>query len=330
MTIAIYNTYCGSLNSGDAIIMDAVSQQLDLLFPYTHKVSYPTHYPLSYKAIRKIRKSELCFVGGTNLLSSEIYFRSKKNQWTIGHIGASILKKRSILFGCGWKNYQKPSNFKSRIFYKTALSDSLIHSVRDNYSKTKMQDMGIMNVINTGCPTLWSLTPSHCNDIPKEKAHNVIFTLTDYRKAPKADIKFIRLLFSLYKNIFFWVQGSKDLEYLKSLELNDDYNRIKLIGPSLSNFDQLLLSSEDLDYVGTRLHAGIRAMQKKCRSIIIGVDNRALEKKTDFNLAVVDRNNIEELYRTITTPFKTEIKLPYDEIETWKAQFNPSITTFAS
>ena len=49
------------------------------------------------------------------------------------------------------------------------------------------------------------------------------------------------------------------------------------MSPTLEAFDNLLESEIDLDYIGTRLHAGIRAIQKKRRSIIIGVDNRALE-----------------------------------------------------
>ena len=51
--------------------------------------------------------------------------------------------------------------------------------------------------------------------------------------------------------------------------------------------------SENIDYVGTRLHAGIRALQHKKRTIIIGIDNRAIEKAKDFNLTVIDRKNIK-------------------------------------
>jgi polysaccharide pyruvyl transferase WcaK-like protein len=327
MTIAIYDTYCGSLNSGDAIIMDAISQHLDLLFPYLHKVSYPTHYPLSLKAIRKIKKSNICFVGGTNLLTSQVHLRSKKNQWSIGHLGAIFIKQHSVLLGCGWKNYQNLHDLKSKIFYKTILSKKYFHSVRDNYSKKKMKELGFLNVINTGCPTLWNLTPSHCNTIPKTKAKNVVFTLTDYRKNPELDKKFIHIISSLYDKVYFWAQGANDLEYLHHLTLNKPQKTITLLGPSLPQYDHFLLNTKDIDYVGTRLHAGIRAMQSQHRSIIIGIDNRAIEKKIDFNLVVVDRENIGQLSKTITAPFKTEIKLPTTEIESWKAQFNqPNLT----
>lgn len=322
MSIAVYDSYCGSLNSGDAIIMDAIYAQMSELFPYEHKVAYPTHYPLSYKAIRRIKKSRLCFVGGTNLLSSSIRFRSKKNQWAIGHIGAFVLKKRPILLGCGWKNYQHKSTIKSRIFYQTILSDNFLHSVRDSYSEKKLKDLGISNVINTGCPTLWTLTKDHCAEITQDKSDNVVFTLTDYRKDADADREMIRLLFSLYNKLYVWLQGANDYAYLRSLLNDNELEKIEMIGPTLSEYDLLLDTVAHLDYVGTRLHAGIRAMQKKRRAIIIGVDNRATEKQVDFNLAVVERGNLEKLSELINNAFATQIRLPNENITAWKAQFS--------
>ena len=76
-----------------------------------------------------------------------------------------------------------------------------------------------------------------------------------------------------------------------------------------------------VDYVGTRLHGGIRALQKNIRTIIIGVDNRALEKKKDFHLPVIDRNEIEDLEYLIQKDYKLDIKLPNDNINKFKKSF---------
>jgi len=76
-----------------------------------------------------------------------------------------------------------------------------------------------------------------------------------------------------------------------------------------------------LDYVGTRLHAGIRALQKSRRTIIIGIDNRSLEKAKDFDITVVERKNLNGLKSRIKKPFTTRIKLPKKEIQRWKSQF---------
>lgn len=329
MTIAIYDTYCGSLNSGDAIIMDAITEQLNLLFPHEHKVRYPTHYPLSGKAIRRIKKSSMIFVGGTNLLSSNIFLRGKKNQWAIGQIGAMMLKEHAILFGCGWKNYQEPSSKIARLFYKTILSSRYIHSVRDSYTEKKIRELGIDNVVNTGCPTLWKLTPAHCASIPTDKADRVVFTITDYRRNPAADSQMIMTLLSLYDKVHFWMQGSNDLTYLNTLVGRAELNKIELVGPALSEYDALLSSGQTLDYIGTRLHAAIRALQHKHRSIIIGVDNRALEKRSDFNLTVLEREKIETLADLVTSPVHTRLALPIETINSWRRQFNPSIADIA-
>ena len=321
MTIAVYDTHCGSLNSGDAIIMDAVLQVLDELFPLKHKVSYPTHYALSISAIKKIKKSYLSFVGGSNLLSSTLSWKSRKNQWSINYIGANILKNHAVLLGCGWKGYQPTNSLMSKIFYKTILSYNYNHSVRDSYTEKKFIQMGLLNVINTGCPTMWGLTQDHCLSVPSQKSVDVIFTLTDYRRDPIDDFKMIKLLENRYRRLYFWAQGSNDLKYLCDLISSNDLSKIKLIGPSLFSYDHILKNIESIDYVGTRLHAGIRAIQMRRRAIIIGVDNRAVEKRKDFNLHVIDRGDLKALDQSISNTFDTRLLVPFDKIKKWKSQF---------
>lgn len=83
-----------------------------------------------------------------------------------------------------------------------------------------------------------------------------------------------------------------------------------------------LLTSDDMDFVGTRLHAGIKALQNKKRSIIIGVDNRAIEKQKDFNLTVISRDKLkEQLADKVNSNFSTEINIPTENIREWKTQF---------
>ena len=84
---------------------------------------------------------------------------------------------------------------------------------------------------------------------------------------------------------------------------------------------KILESDLELDYIGTRLHAGIRAMQKRRRSIIISIDNRAREMGKDYNLNVIEREDIENLEEYLLSEFKTDIKLNLDNIKKWKEQF---------
>ena len=80
-------------------------------------------------------------------------------------------------------------------------------------------------------------------------------------------------------------------------------------------------------YVGTRLHAGIHAMNRKVRSVILAVDNRAIEMGRDFNLPVIRREELEEkLQERIYGSWNTQIKIPVDSIVKWKKQFKMQVT----
>ena len=115
------------------------------------------------------------------------------------------------------------------------------------------------------------------------------------------------------------MQGSGDLDYLNQLDSMDD---IEIIPGNLASYDSLLQDSTiDLDFVGTRLHAGVRAIQNKRRSIILGIDNRAEEKKKDLNLNVLSRSKISELENMINSDFETKINLNQHNIDSWRNQF---------
>ena len=102
---------------------------------------------------------------------------------------------------------------------------------------------------------------------------------------------------------------------------NDDNNPIELVSPEVQSFDSLL-EKEDIDYVGTRLHAGIRALQHKRRTIIISIDNRAKEMDKSFNLPILERESINDLEDMIRSDFRTNIHVPEDKIIEWKKQFD--------
>lgn len=315
--IVIFDTSVGSLNLGDEIILDSVKKELNNIFKHnTMFINLPTHERISRYSHKIIKESCYSFVAGTNLLSSRHYI-IRENQWNI-NLMDSIKFSNVILMGVGWSDYQQNPNYLTKLIYRNALSKRYFHSVRDNYTKNKLESIGIKNVYNTGCPTIWGLTSDHCKEIPSEKADNVVFTLTDYRKDPKNDKEMIDILKKNYDKLFFWIQGSNDFEYIKTL-INT--NSIEFIDPNLKSFDELLDSEKDLDYIGTRLHAGIRAMQKKRRSIIIGVDNRALEMAKDFNINVIKRSELYKMENYIKKKIYTNIKLDLNTINAWKNQF---------
>ncbi|HJR34009.1 MAG TPA: hypothetical protein VJ817_03625, partial [Gemmatimonadales bacterium] len=83
----------------------------------------------------------------------------------------------------------------------------------------------------------------------------------------------------------------------------------------------LLTSARPLDYVGNRLHAGIRSLQKGRRAIILEIDNRATEMGRDVGLPTVERTNFERLEQMIVEPLAIRVRPPLGEIARWKSQF---------
>lgn len=315
MNIAILDTSVCTENLGDYIIMDSVRRELYNLFPMHHKMTLPTHEKIDKVGYSIIKSSQYSFIGGTNLLSSNM---NKYNQWKV-NLKDTLNVNNILLMGVGWWQYQNKPNRYTKYLFRKLLNHTLLHSVRDAYTESKLKEMGFSNVINTACPTMWTLTPEHCKLIPRKKAETVAFTLTDYNIDRELDQLLIDTLLENYKTIYFWVQGAGDYKYLNSLQRVEN---IKIIHPDLQSYDDILDRGEEIDYIGTRLHAGVRALQKKRRSLIIAIDNRAIEKSKDFNLPIIDRTHIKtHLARMISSEFRTEIKIPLENIITWKKQF---------
>ena len=93
-----------------------------------------------------------------------------------------------------------------------------------------------------------------------------------------------------------------------------------MIPPSLDAYSKAL-SQPDTEYVGTRLHAGMFAMQHKKRTIILAIDNRVRDMNDAYDLHVVERDNIEELEEMINSELKTDVRLKQENINKWLAQF---------
>lgn len=310
--ILIFDTSIATQNLGDLIILDSVKNSLEKMFPYGRFFNTATHEVIGMASYKLCKNSDFAFVAGTNLLSSNM---NSYNQWKVNFYDAAFLKN-IILMGVGWWQYQNGVNLYTKLLYRRLLNNKFLHSVRDNYTKEKLSDAGVYNCINTGCPTTWSLTPQHCEDIPKLKSDSVVFTLTDYKKDHTKDSKLIRYLSENYETIYFWPQGSGDLEYLESFPCD-----VEVVAPSLKAFDFILTNSKSIDYVGTRLHAGIRALQHKRRTIIIGVDNRAAEIAKDIELPFLTREEIDGLDDMINGKWATLLSIDFDAIETWRSQF---------
>ncbi len=307
----VFDTSLFSDNLGDEII-NYYCQKVFFELGLNITKRLPTHRELTKEEYLSLDKNAVKIITGTNILSS---YMEKIGLWKRPVFVNRI--HHLCLMGCGWSEYQNEVNMFSRHFYSQLLDEELLHSVRDKYSESKLRNAGIKNVLYTACPTMWALDEIHCNCIPEKKSNSVVATITDYSK-DILDWRMLDILIQEYKNVYLWLQGAGDKEYIEEYEHHDE---LHLIGDRFEDYDSLLREC-DVDYVGTRLHAGIHAINHLKRSIIIAVDHRAIEMARDTNLFIIKRENIDkELVNAIRTPFKTRIFLPTENINMWKNQF---------
>jgi len=314
-TLALLDTAAASTNLGDHIIMDAVRHEIAGLFADCMIFAITSHDWMGSHSRGLTRKSDWAIAGGTSLLSSHMWYRAS---WKLSPIDA-LAGLNIVLLGAGWYQYQNAPDPYSKWLLKRVLSRERLHSVRDGYTLKMLKSMGITNAVNTGCPTLWHLTPDLCARIPRNKAGAVITTVNSYRGLQNrdADRRMLALLARRYDKVYLWIQTSTDYAYARSL-----HDGLAYISPSVAALEAVLVSDGDFDYVGNRLHAGIRALQRGRRSIIVAIDNRAREMGNDFGLPTVGRTEFEQLERMIVEPLDIAIRTPQAEIERWKSQFH--------
>jgi polysaccharide pyruvyl transferase WcaK-like protein len=312
-----------SINLGDVIIYESVQEILRSMFPDEEINRISTHTFLENKHYSQIRSSRLVFFGGTNVLSSNV---KEYNQWKLSTRNLYYLFpgiKNIILLGVGWWQYQDGVSSPSSWFYKQTLHPKRHHSVRDSYTQQKLAEIGLTNVLNTACPTMWKLNGLETNRGSQNTDH-CVFSLTDYKPDPDADTKLIEIILKYYSGtIYYFPQGSNDEAYINSLEIYRlNKNRIEILRHTMIAFYECVKANPGIDYIGTRLHGGTKCLEMGLKSVIIAVDNRAAEIAKDINLPVIARNQPEKLVewlegKSIFDP----IKLPLPAIQAWKEQF---------
>ncbi|MBE5917747.1 MAG: polysaccharide pyruvyl transferase family protein [Pseudobutyrivibrio ruminis] len=309
--IILLDTSIGSDNLGDSIIMDYIVKHFSMMNSEI-TMHIPTHI-CDEKKWKQLKKDDnrIKILCGTNLLYGNMF-----HEYNLAYPTDIRKLNNCCLCGVGWGRYEDKINTFTRQFLKYMLNNSSIHSVRDSYTLKKLESIGINNVVFTSCPSMWNLTPDFCKDISPRKSNIVVTTVTDYCKDVENDKFMLDFLLNHYDEVAIWIQGRGDYSYLSTLK---DIKQFKILS-SLEDFDNYLKKRPD--YVGTRLHAGIRALNFKCRSLIISVDNRAKEISKDTCLPIIERNYIKsQLEDRIYANTRTEICIPQENIDIWKSQF---------
>ena len=320
--IICFDTSIATSNMGDYIIAESCDAQLKELYSSAFVLRFPTHTPVSHwyqnckytSGGRYSGDAKYKFLYGTNILNENMCVPTPS--WNVNVFNAKMMRD-TICVGVGMGSKGIKPNLYTRWLLKKILSKKHVHSTRDEKTAEFLRKMGFQ-AINTGCATTWKLTNEVCSQIPKSKAETVVFTLTDYMQDRESDKYLISTLKKLYSKVYFWIQGIEDYTYLTSLDETDE---IEIIPPNLDSFARILAG--DVDYVGTRLHAGIKALQCGKRTIIIEVDNRAADMKESIKLPTIKRTElVGKLDAMILSEFETKLNINTEAIGIWRRQFN--------
>ena len=317
----LFDTSVGSCNKGDEIIMQSCRRALAPILRDHFVITLPTHTPLAHGYQNSHRfgvgayygDAEWKFLCGTNILNANLLVPVPL--WNL-HLWNARYAKGTVCVGVGMGDERDRPTLYTRRFYASVLSKTFIHSTRDERTAEFLRGMGF-RAVNTGCCTLWGLDEAFCRTIPPGKGRDVVFTLTDYKPDPVLDRRLVEILVQEYENVYFWTQGKGDFSYFQSL---GDGLPVTVIPPSLEAYEELLRRPE-LDYVGTRLHGGIKAMQMGRRAVILSVDNRAEDMHRDFSLCILPRSAVETLPARLHEEFTASPRLHAEAIRTFLSQF---------
>lgn len=136
--ISVLDTGITSYNLGNQIIMEAVYDIVEELFPGDFFFSLPWEGNISRTAHGYMRYSDYVFFGGTNSLSSHM-LKYKQMGFRIRDL---LRFNQLTLLGMGWWQYQDDPDLYSKLFIKRLLSRKAIHSVRDSYTQQKRLALG--------------------------------------------------------------------------------------------------------------------------------------------------------------------------------------------
>ncbi|RSX51143.1 polysaccharide pyruvyl transferase family protein [Bifidobacterium callimiconis] len=318
--IALLDTSMYSENCGDYVIMHYANLQLSKILPKSASIMHiPTHgWDESVEYARRDVRKIAC---GTNLLPWD-YEKDHALATPRTHLGNYA--HSVCLLAVGMREVQGQMRdftpYTAR-FLRFLFDPNCLHSVRDEHTKQRLHTIGVDNVLNTACVTMWNLTEEFCDSISRNRHDEVITTITEYAQDPKQDKYMLETLLRHYDRVHLWIQSVDDKPYLESLHIDD--TRLHLIDHSFEAFDSFVKEHhESVDYFGTRLHAGIHCLNHGIRAMIVSVDNRAADIARDTNLPVMPRNGLQELMEAwIDHSDPVRITLPTDAIRQWKEQF---------
>ena len=315
-SVTVADPSLGSWNVGDEVIANSALDVLrDGLAGYrVHRIS--THVYPGLRPLRFIRASRCALVFGSNLLGPGVRSRRPLTPWRVTTLDATVNRGKYVLMGVGWITADRPWTRGVAAKTRALLSPELIHSVRDEHSAERLHEIGVDNHLLTGCPTTWKLDQV---DVRRSRGERAVVALNGASDDPRFVKRFAGLVADRYEQVAFFPQMPRDLTLVPHLPRSWE-----VIGPNLWNLERALCQGE-VDYLGTRLHAGIRAMQLGVRAFIVQTDHRAGSVCSVVQLRTFTKDELDEVGDLVDTDFENRAIPPRETINRYLAQFDTSI-----
>lgn len=309
--VTLLDTSVATRNVGDEIIMDSVRREIAELLPEAVVRTVPTHERLGKRSRQLLRGSAVNLAGGTNLVGPPMAY---SRLWKIGP-SEMLRSPRVTLMGSGWRRYNARVTPYSTTLLRRSLSGDLPHAVRDQFTADRLRSIGIRNTVVTGCPTTWELTDARVRQLPSKIGSAAIVVLNGKKDPPGFGQALFSAALALYERVFFWPQMVPDMRYLADLPAG-----VTPVSPTLRGYDEVLAATPGVDYLGSRLHAGIRALQHGRRSLIFELDNRATEMGKTLKLPTYPTStSVSELSDLVQNDIDFRISVPTDAVNAWRS-----------
>ena len=312
MKIVVLDPAVDNVNAGDEIISSSV-QGIPKLGP-DDVTRLTTHRVLRASERKLVSEADLVVLSGTNALSSRM---ERFRQWFVDPDLALRMSNKLLLLGVGWWQYQQPPNMYTRALFRRILTRRLPHSTRDQYTSDRISSLGFENLM-TGCPTMWNLG-ADCQQ-PLGNNDRALITVTDYkRQDPEIDRRWISVVKENYSRVGIVGMGPGDESHFTRLGISG----VEWKGQGV---DALEAELPGADFIGTRLHAGVRALQRGRPAAVLAVDNRAVEISRSTGLNVVDRADTLGIHRAIRSESApAPLTLNKTAINQWLQEFGKAV-----
>ncbi len=316
--VGLADTSIGSLNLGDQIIMEAVRYEAARALPTRRLLTVPTHVAMDQRSRELARRLPVIVVGGTNLLGGT---RFGRRLWKLP-MRPGPLRRKFVLLGSGLIAPIERQAARVLRHQVPFLSRDGMHAVRDVSTAKALEKLGFNNVVVSGCPTTWHLSrtwkeaPRNESGIRVPRASELVFTISP-ADTPETRGAIARAI-QVYRHAYLWPQGVHDHLPSECAAAN-----VSVLPPTLKAFREVL--QRDVDYLGSRLHGGIYALQHKKRALILAVDHRAIGMGEVSGLPVSPARSFEALERFLQGEMRAKFNVRDEEQRRWRAALRSTV-----